>query len=156
MEAVGWLLAVMTGDKGSDGQLRAIRRLLDNRATETAATAHWVTSYKDGGHLLLASDRRADGILLEALIDDSPKSDLIPKVVRGLLAHRTRGHWSNTQENAFVLLAMDRYFRAYEKVTPDFVARAWLGDAYAGEHAFKGRQTDQHRVDIPMDYLARR
>ncbi len=155
MEAVGWLLAVMTGDKGSDGQLRAIRRLLDNRATETAATAHWVTSYKDGAHLLLASDRRADGILLEALIDDSPKSDLIPKVVRGLLAHRTRGHWSNTQENAFVLLAMDRYFRAYEKVTPDFVARAWLGDAYAGEHAFKGRQTDQHRIEVPMDYLAR-
>lgn len=154
MEAVGWLLAVMTGDSGSAGEIRTIRRLLDNRATETAATAHWVTSYKDGAHLLLASDRRADGIILEALIDDSPASDLIPKVVRGLLAHRVRGHWMNTQENAFVLLAMDRYFRAYEKVTPNFVARAWLGDAYAGEHTFKGRQTDQHRIDVPMDYLA--
>ena len=75
--------------------------------------------------------------------------------MRGLLAHRVRGHWTNTQENAFVLLAMDRYFRVYEKVTPDFVARAWLGDGYAGEHRFAGRQTDQHRVDIPMSYLAR-
>ncbi len=155
LEAVGWLYATMTGDSGSADQLRAIRRLLDNRASETAATAHFTTGYKDGGYLLLHSDRRADGILLEALIDDQPRSDLIPKIVRGLLAHRVRGHWTNTQENAFVLLAMDRYFRVYEKVTPDFVARAWLGDGYAGEHRFAGRQTDQHRVDIPMSYLAR-
>ena len=128
---------------------------LDNRASETAAAANFTTGYKDGGYLLLHSDRRADGILLEALIDDQPKSDLIPKIVRGLLAHRVRGRWTNTQENAFVLLAIDRYFRAYEKVTPDFVARVWLGDGYAGEHRFAGRQTDQHRIDIPMSYLAR-
>ena len=49
-----------------------------------------------------------------------------------------------------MLLALDLYFHTYEKVTPDFVARVWLGDDYAGEHAFKGRQTDQHHVDIPM------
>ena len=24
----------------------------------------------------------------------------------------------------------------YEKTTPDFVARVWLGERYAGEHAF--------------------
>jgi len=38
---------------------------------------------------------------------------VIPKVVTGLLAHRKAGHWSNTQENAFVLLALDRYFNTY-------------------------------------------
>ena len=27
-----------------------------------------------------------------------------------------------------MLLALDRYFHTYEKVTPDFVARVWLGD----------------------------
>ena len=155
LEAVGWLYATMTGDAGSKEELATIRRLLDNRATETAATAHFATSYRDGGHLLLESDRRADGIVLEALIDDQPRSDLIPKLVRGLLAHRTAGHWMNTQDNAFVLLAMDRYFRAHEKVTPDFVARAWLGDGYAGEHRFKGRQTEQQQIDVPMSYLAK-
>jgi hypothetical protein len=54
-------------------------------------------------------------------------------IVRGLLAHKTRGNWSNTQENAFILLALDRYFNEFEKVTPDFVARVWLGDGFAGE-----------------------
>ena len=85
---------------------------------------------------MLHSDRRADGIILESLIGDSPKSDLIPKIVRGLLAHRKAGRWTNTQENCFALLALDRYFQVYEKVTPDFVARAWLGDAFAGGHEF--------------------
>ncbi|MFL6257179.1 MAG: alpha-2-macroglobulin family protein, partial [Pyrinomonadaceae bacterium] len=154
LEAVGWLLTVLSGDKASTAEVAAIRRLLDNRADETAGTAHFTTSYADDDYLLLRSDRRADGVILEALIGDQPDSDLIPKVARGLLAHRKQGRWGNTQENAFVLLALDRYFRTYEKVTPDFVARAWLGDAYAGEQQFKGRSTDRQQFDVPMRYLA--
>ena len=53
-----------------------------------------------------------------------------------------------------MLLALDRYFRTYEKVTPDFVARAWLGEAYAGEQQFRGRSTDRQQFDVPMRYLA--
>ncbi len=152
-EAVGWLWSVLAPDAGSAGDVAKIRTWVQNHVTEEAGTAHFVTSYSDGAHLLLASDRRADGILLEAMIDDTPDSDLIAKVVRGLLAHRKRGAWSNTQENAFVLLALDRYFHVYEKTTPNFVARVWLGDAYAGDHAFKGRTTERHQIDIPMQQL---
>jgi hypothetical protein len=110
----------------------AIRRRIANGVSETAGAAHFAVSYGDSAHLLLHSDRRADAILLEALIADQPKSDLIPKLVAGLLAHRKAGRWSSTQENVFVLLALDRYFGAYERTTPDFVARAWLGERYAG------------------------
>ena len=116
---------------------------LANNVAETAGAAHFVVSYGDGAHLLLHSDRRADAILLEALIADQPRSDLVPKLVEGLLAHRKAGRWANTQENVFVLLALDRYFQAYEKTTPDFVARAWLGERYAGYHAFRGRTTER-------------
>ncbi|HWW76915.1 MAG TPA: hypothetical protein VNZ44_16060, partial [Pyrinomonadaceae bacterium] len=154
LEAVGWLLPVLSGDRASTAEVAAIRQLLNNRAEETAGAAHFTTSYADDDYLLLRSDRRADGVILEALIGDQPESDLIPKIVRGLLGHRTKGHWGNTQENAFVLLALDRYFRTYEKATPDFVARAWLGDAYAGEQQFKGRSTDRQQFDVPMRYIA--
>ena len=111
MEAIGWLMGTMTGDKSSATWLGKIHRHLDNKVSETAATAHWTTGYSDGNYLILHSDRRADGVILESLIKDQPKSDLIPKVVRGLLAHRVRGRWDNTQENAFVLLAMDHTSR---------------------------------------------
>jgi hypothetical protein len=156
LEALGWLLPVLSGDAASSAVVVAIRRHLNNRAEETAGTAHFVTGYSDDDYLLLHSSRRADGVILEALITDQPSSDLIPKLVRGLLAHRKKGRWENTQENSFVLLALDRYFRTYEKATPDFVARAWLGEAYAGEQQFRGRSTDRRQFEVPMSYLAAR
>ena len=152
-ETIGWLLFVLSGDEASRNQVEALRLNLKNRVTETAGTAHFVCSYKDDDHLILNSDRRADAVILEALIADQPANDLIPKIVRGLLAHRTQGRWTSTQENVFVLLALDRYFRTYEKVTPDFVARVWLGNAYAGEQVFKGKSVDRQRVNVPMRYL---
>jgi uncharacterized protein YfaS (alpha-2-macroglobulin family) len=155
LEAAGWLLAVVAGDADAATERKALLRHLDNKAVETAGAAHWSTSYQDGAHLLLASDRRADGVVLDALIDEQRGSDLIPKVVTGLLAHKKRGRWENTQDNVFVLLALDKYFQTYEKATPDFVARVWLGQGYAGEHAFRGRTTDRHAVDIPMAEVAR-
>ncbi|HMN27813.1 MAG TPA: hypothetical protein PKE45_06620, partial [Caldilineaceae bacterium] len=70
-----------------------------------------------------------------------------------MLADRTAGHWANTQENAFILLALDRYFNTYESQTPDFVARVWLGDTYIAEHAYQGRTTETRQTLVPMDYL---
>ena len=49
---------------------------------------------------------------------------------------------------------LDRYFNTYEKATPDFVAKAWLGDAFAGQQQFRGRSTDRQQVNVPMRYLA--
>src|SRR5664279_206035 len=80
-------------------------------------------------------------------------SRLILKLVRGLLDHRTKGAWSNTQENVFILLALDKYFNAFEKVTPDFVTKIWLGNTYAGEERFMGRSVDSNQLNIPMSYL---
>ncbi|MBW2255544.1 MAG: hypothetical protein JRI25_13220, partial [Deltaproteobacteria bacterium] len=152
LEAQGWILPVLHAG-GAEAQVAAIERHLMNNVAETAAGAHFVTSYSDGEYVLLHSDRRVDGVLLEALITTRPESDLIPKLVQGLLAHRTRGRWGNTQENAFVLLAMDSYFHAYESQTPDFMARVWLGEGFAGEHAFRGRSTEYALIDIPMGFL---
>ncbi len=145
---------MLSPDKDAEAEVAAMRRLLANRVSETAGTAHFVCSYDDGDYLILNSNRRADGIILEALIGDQPQNDLIPKIVRGLLGHRVKGRWENTQENVFILLALDRYFNTYEKVAPDFVTRVWLGEAYAGERQFKGRSTDRYDLKVPMSYLA--
>jgi hypothetical protein len=150
IESLGWLLPVLSDDATTR---TAIRRHLANRVEETAGNAHFTTSYSDGGYLLLHSSRRADGIILEALIGDDPTNDLIAKLARGLLSQRTAGRWENTQENCWVLLALDRYFQTYEKATPNFIARAWLGTGYAGEHAFRGRTTERSNINVPMSFL---
>src|SRR5262249_28268747 len=112
-EALGWILSVLADDKNSQPEVAAILHFLNNRTTETAATANFVTDYREGGWLIMASDRRADGVILEALIkvmspgfsrqppeggtqngETQNASDLIPKLVRGLLDHRVKGAWS--------------------------------------------------------------
>jgi uncharacterized protein YfaS (alpha-2-macroglobulin family) len=153
MEAIGWLWPVLKDAPNASAQVDAIRRFVNNHTVETAGAANFTTSYDEQSYLLLSSDRRTDAILLDALIGDNPQSDLIPKVVNGLLANRTRGRWDNTQENVFVLLSLDRYFNTYEAQTPDFVARIWLGQTYAGGQQFSGRSTDRNQTNIPMSYL---
>jgi hypothetical protein len=153
LEGLGWIWPLLRA--GAPEDALAVRRHFGNRVEETAGAAHFTTTYSDGAHVLLHSDRRVDGVVLEALLDDPAEAqgDLAPKLVAGLLAHKKRGRWLNTQENAFVLLALDRYFRVAEGVTPEFVARAWLGPAYAGEVAFQGRTTERQEVQVPMSWL---
>jgi hypothetical protein len=118
MEAIGWLWPVLQDAPGTSDQLDAIRRFVGNRVVETAGAANFTTTYDDQTYLLLSSDRRTDAILMDAMIGDDPDSELIPKLVNGLLAHRTKGRWGNTQENVFVLLALDRYFNTYKRRHP--------------------------------------
>ena len=162
-EALGWHLSVLADSKNSATEIESIKRYLLNRTSETAATAQFNTNYGDNAWLIMHSNRRADGVLLEALLkiegrnptvkEGADSSSLVLKLTRGLLDHRKKGRWSNTQENVFILLALDKYFQAYEKVTPNFVSRIWLGKAYAGEQKFQGRSIDSNQLEIPMDYL---
>ncbi len=154
LEAVAWLWQVLGDDPGSGNRGGGDPAPCQQPAVETAGAANFVTSYGDDDYLLLHSNRRTDGIMLDALIGDQPESDLIPKIVNGLLAHRTQGRWGNTQENVFILLALDRYFNTYEAETPDFVARIWLGDDLCRRARVRGRTDRQPRRPIvPMAYL---
>ncbi|HXF43092.1 MAG TPA: alpha-2-macroglobulin family protein, partial [Pyrinomonadaceae bacterium] len=157
-EAIGWILSTSSDNRLKDNPVavnlrQQIIRFLQNRSTETAATAHFVTDYKDNGWTIMASSRRADAILLDALLRAVPQNDLIPKLVRGLLDNRKKGEWANTQENVFVLLAMDRYFGTFEKQTPEFLLRIWLGDKLIGEKNFSGRSADSGVMMVPMSQL---
>jgi alpha-2-macroglobulin len=152
-EAIGWILPTLAKDPSSKSQVDELLRYLDSKVTQTAAHANFFSSYKDQDYLLLASDYRDDAVLLQALVEVKSDSPLLPKLVRGLLDHRTKGHWSNTQENCWVLIALDKYFHKFEAATPDFVARMWLGDKLATEQQFKGRNKNENRVEVPLDKL---
>jgi uncharacterized protein YfaS (alpha-2-macroglobulin family) len=154
LEAQGWLVPVLAKG-GSDDLVQTTLRHWNNRVTETAAGAQFAETYGDtNDYVLMHGSRRTDAVLLEALLEVVPKADLNVKIVRALLGHRTKGRWSTTQENAFVLLALDRYFRVYEDVTPNFVARAWIDGGLVGEAAFRGRTTERSHLDVPMAWLA--
>ena len=79
LEGLGWLLSVLSGAPSANADVLKIRRFLNNRLTETAAGAHFVSSMTDDTHLTLHSNRRTDGVLLDAFITDQPQSDVIAK-----------------------------------------------------------------------------
>ncbi|EFC37630.1 ras GTPase domain-containing protein [Naegleria gruberi] len=157
-EHLAWLATAMylSNNNRATASANQIIEHLNKHVNETAQTANFITSYGDvlsTKHVMLHSDRRTDGICLEALINITPNNYLIPKIVKGLLAHKKKGRWGNTQENVFILLALNTYFNVFEGVTPDFVANMWLGEDYCGEQVFKGRSKDENQLNIPMSLL---
>ncbi|KAL6080571.1 Polyubiquitin [Balamuthia mandrillaris] len=131
-------------------------RYLCNRATETASEAHFHESsdyiHRDGGsYLILHSNRRTEAILLSGLIQIQPTHSLIPKLMKGLQSSRRKeGHWNNTQENVWVLLAFRQYFNALEREEPDMKVRAWLNNSLLGVKQFEGRSFEEQVVEVPM------
>lgn len=128
----------------------AIETDIANRAVDTPGGATFATEYDEDAYVIAQSDTRTDGVILDALITQVPESDLIPKVVNGLLGRRTNGRWNNDQENSFVLVAMKRYFDTFEATDPAFVARAWIDETYVAEVPFQGRSTERANTVVPM------
>ncbi|MCA9777631.1 MAG: hypothetical protein KC800_12970, partial [Candidatus Eremiobacteraeota bacterium] len=152
LEAIGWIWPTLSEHAKDSAELKELRRFVLNRATQTADKAQFSASYGegDGAYLLLYSSQRTDAILLDALLKDEPKNPLNAKLVRGLLAQRKKGRWNNTQENIWILLALQSYFRAYEKETPNFLASLWLDSTFLGEEKFEGRSNKEAQLHIPM------
>jgi uncharacterized protein YfaS (alpha-2-macroglobulin family) len=76
LSAVGWIWQVLLDTPGSSSEVEAIRRHINNRVVETPGAANFTTYYDDQTYLILSSNRRTDAILLDAMIADSPQSDL--------------------------------------------------------------------------------
>jgi len=129
---------------------------LDRAAIQdTPYRVHFRESTTEGTPLLMHSTSRTDAIVLSALMEVKPSYPLVLKVVKGLLAARTRGRWESTQSNAYALTALAAYFAKYEKEVPDFTVRAWLGRGFLGGTKFGGRTMRVADQRVPMGFLQR-
>lgn len=156
LEVIAWSLLVLSGHPGTEDQVEEALAFVLNRVDETTGKATFATDYREqDGHLVLSSNRRSDALLLQVLMTLQPESDLIPKLVTGLLAARgPQGHWGHSQDNVFALLAVNSYFRQFEQTVPDFRARVWLDDTLVQDSPFTGRQTVTHSLLLPMPWLS--
>ncbi|CAF2547681.1 unnamed protein product [Rotaria sp. Silwood2] len=148
LEALGWLLVALSADIIHNNQqtIELIYKYLKGKVNETSETANFITSYGDDGQsVMLHSNQRTDAILLESLLYIDPNSTLCTKLCKGLQAHKVKGAWKSTQENCYVLIALDKYFHMKEKDTPDFVANIWLDNDYCGQHQYKGKMESKEK-----------
>lgn len=154
VESIGFLLTVFA-DAKHDLAAQLVNYL------ETAITTYDLetrVSYPDiysdeSRYELFHSRTRTDAVLLEAIVSAKPESKLVGHLFRGLMRNRVDGKWTNTQDNAFCVVALHRYFTVFEAVVPDLKARVWLDTDMCVEEAFQGRTTDTRITEIPMSYV---
>lgn len=137
-----------------DATLQAeFARLVNNAAVETADAVTFATGASDADSFVFTSGQRTDALMLQALLSEQRDSDLIAKVVTGLLSGRRAGRWDTLYDNLAVIVALRAYYDAFEASAPSFTARTWVGERHAAEQRFQGRSTDRVVVDVPMRQL---
>ncbi len=95
------------------------------------------------------SSTRATAIILQALLETDAELEYSHQIVNWLLDQRKGRHWSNTQENAFVLYALSDYLEKQESVDPDMIAEILVNETPVKEKTITRRdQHLKHRLDL--------
>ncbi|MGD8623771.1 MAG: Ig-like domain-containing protein [Anaerolineae bacterium] len=103
------------------GERQRIDTLLGDLAGDAVVSAtgtHWQEARPD--YWNMNTDVRSTAIVLWATSHLQPESDLLPNVVRWLMAARREGHWESTQDTAWSLLGLTAYMRASGELRGDF------------------------------------
>ena len=148
-EACGWLAPVLFagGDRTAAAQLA---QSLEARAAVEGTDRRFTDSYSKPG-VLLYSQGREDGIVLDALLKVAPEIPLVESLAQELLARQAGGQSPGAMTGCFSLLALDRYLDRTEPGVHGPMSRAWLGQAFVGERVLGGKDT--HHIEVPMDFL---
>ncbi len=103
---------------------------------------------------LWPSEVRTNALLLDLMLRVQPDHPLAPKVARWLIGQRHDDRWATTQDNAWALRALTRWFEQVEKTAPDFDLDVQLAGKSLGKGAFHQRtfesvQTFTATRDLP-------
>jgi uncharacterized protein YfaS (alpha-2-macroglobulin family) len=145
------LLLALYGENVNDPRLvelaGELKSVVDEReaVAKVEVTQRW-TWYWD-------SSVRSSALVLMAMLRVDAEHPIVPKLTRGLLESRRGGRWSNTQENAYALLALAEYASVYEATEPRFDGRVWLGNAKLASVHVEGRAFAFQDAFTPMKEL---
>lgn len=104
---------------------------LINAASLSATGAHWNEASRD--YWNWNSDTRTTALALAALVELRPDSDLIPNVVRYLMAQRTADAWETTQETAWSIMALTDWMLVSGDLQPEYSFSAELNSETLAE-----------------------
>ncbi len=148
LDVLCWLVPVFKGTKPD--MCNSILERITSGASETASTAHFTDTNQDAYDLFSCSDNRLNSLALEALVALVPENALIPKVAKGLLLGRQRGHWMNTSDDSFVFSALNKYINLYEKESPDFALNIWFDGKHYVDRKITQRKDKVEKLNFDL------
>lgn len=151
VSALGWLIHAFSGIEQYDNQKAQLYRSLNTHLLETPSEAEFREDFGSWRHSSMASSARANAIVLSALLKDQPNSELIGKLVRGIVADRTAGRWRSTQENVFVLLALKAYYEKFESDDVNLTFNTALNGKLISRQTYKEAGVASNSVITSLD-----
>jgi hypothetical protein len=104
-----------------------VNTLLDDLAGDavlSATGAHWEEAEPD--YWNMNTDVRSTAVALWALAKLRSDDQLLPAIVRWLMAVREEGHWQTTQDSAWSLLGLVAYMQATGELAGDYGYKVYL------------------------------
>ncbi len=110
------ILTRVTGVVNRAARLQEAQQILRARLNFQGTTMGFSTERTDSlWWLMVSTDTNAVRLLLSQLGSADWKQD-IPRLVRGALGRQRRGHWDTTVANAWGVMAMEKFSRAFESI----------------------------------------
>lgn len=111
-------LAQIYGRLGDQEKVNTLLSDLNNAAIVSATGTHWEEGTRDWWNW--DSNTRTTAIVLEALVELSPQSQLIPNIVRWLMVARRGDAWETTQETAWAVMALTNWMEVSGELKADY------------------------------------
>ena len=110
-----------------DAKLKTAEAALRARYTYTGQRMNLADADRDSQWWMMVSADNGAVRSLMTVLDLPDWRDDIPKLVSGILARQSRGHWNTTTANAWGVLTLERHAQLFEKVRPAGSSLAKLG-----------------------------
>lgn len=148
-----FLLKALRIGRGSPRSQNLLLSELLNLVKVAPAEAHFEEGDDPGLDWVYSTNLRTTALILQALIETGVDNPLIPQIARWVVARRESGHWRTTQEDLYVLYALNDYYRLYEAENPDLGFRVALDARSVLEGTFRGRRAPAKEAGVGLSAL---
>ncbi len=132
------LLALALKHRGEDNRARQVVADLEREARVTEFDAHWESVRRPMLDFSEDNDLEATALSVKALAQSNPKSELLAKAARWLVANRRNGYyWDSTKHTAFAIFALSDYLKVSRELSADYTVDIYLN----GEQVLAKRVT---------------
>lgn len=120
------LLALALKQHRDDNRARQVASEIEQSASVNEFDAHWESKHTSHGYQV-ENDTEATALSVKALARINPRSALLSKAARWLVANRKNGYyWESTRQTAFAIFGLIDYVKVSKELSPDYSVQVYL------------------------------
>ncbi|HEX8072548.1 MAG TPA: MG2 domain-containing protein [Pyrinomonadaceae bacterium] len=121
------LLALTLKQRGDERRAQQVAGEIAGSARATDFDAHWESKRQPALDFSEDDSLEATAVSIKALAQVNPRSDLLPKAARWLVANRKYGsYWLSTKQTAFAVYGLIDYLKVSQELSPDYALEVYV------------------------------